>query len=323
MITPPKNYIEVNAAFRCLIKANNKRIFFIEDLSRNHLYLDRFEWNDYLFVQFGWHSHQWRYQQEMDYISQHKNIDINKIIIMGATEFEVAEAKKVGFDSIYVNHNCWLDESLFSLSPIPLVDRLYDIVLVTRPERWKRPYLASLVDNVAIIKGHNFRKDDYFDLSSMNPKFINSERIPPIEVHNVIINSCCGGIFSEEEGACYSSGEYLLSGLPVISTESRGGRDVWYDNSNSIIVAPSEIDVQNAVKIAKNKLISGEFDPAAIRANHVTKSIEFRKIFENKLRAILGSEHSIFMPENGLGNLFKHKMIDYIKPPDLELVFSK
>jgi hypothetical protein len=242
---------------------------------------------------------------------------------MGATELEVSEAKKVGFDSIYVNHNCWLDESLFSLSPIPFSDRLYDIVLVTRPERWKRPYLASSVENIAIIKGHNFRKDDYFDLTSINPKFINNQRITPTEVHNVIINSYCGGIFSEEEGACYSSSEYLLSGLPVISTESRGGRDVWYDNSNCIIVAPNEMEVQNAVKIAKNKLLSGEFEPSSIRTNHINKSIHFRKIFENKLRSILGSDHSLYMPENGLGSIFKHKMIDYITPPGLALVFSK
>lgn len=323
MIKPPKSFIESNAAFRCLAKASDKRVFFLEDLSRNHLFLDRFEWSDYLFIQFGWHSHEWRYQYEMDYILQHKNIDVKKIIILGATEDECTAAKKVGFDSIYVNHNCWLDENLFKLSEVPFEQRLYELVLVTRPEGWKRPYLAKLVNRLAIIKGHNFRKDDYFDLSSLSPQYLNESRISPTQVHEVISNSLCGGIFSEEEGACYSSSEYLLSGLPVISTQSRGGRDKWYNSYNSIIVNPDELSVKSGVDFLIGRLLSGLIDSEKIRSSHIKLSQFYRQNFEVKLREILGSEQNKFLPPSGLGGMFKHKMIDYVHAIAVDEVFQR
>jgi hypothetical protein len=323
MIKAPSSYIESNAAFRCLVKANDKRVFFIEDLSRNHLFLDRFEFNDYIFVQFGWHSHEWRYKYELEYISQHKNIDVSKIIVMGATKDECAAAKKIGFDSVYVNHNCWLDENLFKLSEVPYEQRLYDLVLVTRPERWKRPFLANLIDRLAIVKGHNFRKNDYFDLATLNPKYLNESRINPNEVHAVISNSLCGGIFSEEEGACYSSSEYLLSGLPVVSTNSHGGRDIWYTQFNSVIVEPDETSVRGGVNLLIENLLSGSFDPKKIRSDHIELSAFFRNNFESKLREILGAEQDKFLPSSGLGSVFKHKMIDYVHAINVDTVFQR
>jgi len=323
MIKPPSSYIENNAAFRCLVKSTEKRIFFIEDLSRNHLFLDKFDWNDYIFVQFGWHSHEWRFNYEMEYVRQHKNIDISKICVLANTEIECSEAKKIGFDSIFVNQNCWLDETLFSLSKIPVYDRLYDMVINTRPEGWKRPYLAALVKRLAVIKGFNFRKNDVYDLRLLNPIYINDERISPVEVNQILSNSYCGGIFSEEEGACYSSSEYLLSGLPVVSTFSRGGRDVWYDTNNSMIVEPDEEAVRSAVSILKERLLSGDITSSQIREKHLELTISFRKVFEYRIRTILGNDQRLFLPSEGLGDIFRHKMVSYVKPEFLPMIFSK
>ncbi|NBU99718.1 MAG: hypothetical protein EBS19_16170, partial [Spirochaetia bacterium] len=48
----------------------------------------------------------------------------------------------------------------------------------------------------------------------LKSKYMNQNRIPMEEVLNIYNKSYCGGIFSEKEGACYSSSEYLLAGLP-------------------------------------------------------------------------------------------------------------
>ncbi len=45
------------------------------------------------------------------------------------------------------------------------------------------------------------------------------------------LNACRVGMcLSETEGAMFAAVEYLLCGLPVVSTPSQGGRDVWFDS---------------------------------------------------------------------------------------------
>ena len=49
------------------------------------------------------------------------------------------------------------------------------------------------------------------------------------EVNNFLNQCKVGIILSEVEGANYASIQYLLAGLPVVSTKSKGGRDVFFD----------------------------------------------------------------------------------------------
>ena len=56
------------------------------------------------------------------------------------------------------------------------------------------------------------------------------------------------------EGANYSSSEYLLCGLPVVSTESSGGRDYWFDDYNSIICKPNEDSVKKCDEFVYKKI---------------------------------------------------------------------
>lgn len=74
------------------------------------------------------------------------------------------------------------------------------MILITRPEQWKRPYLASECKDLAIVKGHLFRPAEYYELTSLNPSFINLSRLAPEDVATVISRSWVGGCFSSEEG---------------------------------------------------------------------------------------------------------------------------
>lgn len=89
-------------------------------------------------------------------------------------------------------------------------------------------------------------------------------------------NSSVGGIFSATEGACYASTEYLMCGLPVISTHSTGGRDIWYTPDNSILVEATEPAVAARLQRALVKLQTGEFDRVVIRSGAVQMAEEFR-----------------------------------------------
>ncbi len=147
---------------------------------------------------------------------------------------------------------------------------------------------------------------DYLPLP--NTAFINWMHLSPSAVSHLLNQSICGGIFSPEEGGCYSSTEYLMCGLPVISTKSIGGRDVYYTPENSIIV---EEDSPNAVRKAWEtvckKLVSGEMDRNRI-VQHVTQlNNQFRQRFIDVLQEIFqkkgidldAEKHFYSIRENG------------------------
>jgi hypothetical protein len=187
------------------------------------------------------------------------------------------------FMPLLINHNCWLDYDCMNYAP---TEKKFDMVMNCRPENWKRPFLAKQVNDLAYIKGYNFKKHDYYDYKQLSCKFVNELRISPTDVNRIYNESYCGGIFSAVEGACYSSSEYLLSGLPVVSTESVGGRDVWYTLTNSIIVDATEEAVTAGVALAKQKLADGSFNPEKIRAEHIAESERMRSLFNDTVQGL-------------------------------------
>ena len=303
----PNFYITENAAIRLLYECNGKRLFFLEGLARNFTYLPTFRPEDFLYVQLSWHTPKSSFDNEFEICAQF-NIDPLKVVWLCNTLQELVHARACGFSALFCNHNCWLDEALFPLRSH--AERIYDIVLVTRPEGWKRPFLASKCTNLAIVKGYNFRKNDYFELESLNPAFINDERLTPAEVSSILSSSYTGGCFSSEEGACYSSSEMLLSGLPVVSTRSLGGRDVWYDNHNSIIVDPEPDAVMAAVVALKDRYSRQPDFSASIRSRHISLSYEHRNRFILHVAETLGVDicESLRLFKE---YIFKHKMVEY------------
>ena len=70
-------------------------------------------------------------------------------------------------------------------------------------------------------------------------------------VNQVYNESYSGLCLSAEEGGMHASMEYLLSGLPIVTTRSRGGRDFFFNEVNSVIVEDEATSV--AIAVANNK----------------------------------------------------------------------
>jgi hypothetical protein len=219
-----------------LYETDKLRVFAMEGFEHNWDLIHRFEERDCTFIAIG-HNAQESNFKHASMILNYLNPKINPLnfIFLCNTESQYISSKKWGFGAIIYNNNSNLDETKFSVNS-DNSNRPYKMVLNTRPEGWKRPYLAEKVNSLAVIKGYNFRKDDIYDLTQLNPKFINNDYLSVEKVNEIYNTSMVGGSFSAAEGACYASSEMLLSGLPVISTESQGGRDFWYTKRNSIIV---------------------------------------------------------------------------------------
>ncbi len=115
----------------------------------------------------------------------------------------------------------------------------------------KRHWLTQRLSRLALLDPVNgdappAMKQHYRDRPGT--AFCNDERLSPEEVGRIVARSHCGLAFSPLEGFCRASSECLLSGVPVVSTRSTGGRDVWYDRYNSIIVEPDVDAVYEAVQ---------------------------------------------------------------------------
>ncbi len=67
--------------------------------------------------------------------------------------------------------------------------------------------------------------------------------------------------------------------MPIISTQSIGGRHIWYDEYNSIIVKPEPSEIENSIQLCFDLLRTERFEPYRIRQKHIIKSKWFREKF--------------------------------------------
>lgn len=272
----------------------------------------------YIFVQLPCLFTKWNFEYARDTIfSTNPMLHIDNIIWECPDLDTMLLANEYKFTYIFANHNCWLDYNIFKLKNI---DKKYTMVMNCRPEReFKRPYLARAVPNIAYIKGKLYKINDSYDYSELQYSFINEIRISPEKVNDIYSESYCGGIFSSKEGACYSSSEYLLCGLPVVSTVGRGGRDTWFNEDNSIIVEADEFAVKTAVETWIERYNSGKVNPSAIREKHIQLQNQMRNNFNDKVQEIFNiydiklSAHEYFTTKYKHHFKTSHKIIDAIK----------
>ena len=57
----------------------------------------------------------------------------------------------------------------------------------------------------------------------------------------------------------YASIEYMLAGLPIVSTPSRGGRDVFFDPDYCIIAEPTPRAIREAVEALRERNIPRDY----------------------------------------------------------------
>ena len=199
---------------------------------------------------------------------------------------------------VFFNNAALLNERHFRMGKAP---KEYDTVYNARANDFKRHHLTSGIPD-KIFVCYDWKWAD-LDLETLSPTRI-FRNVKGAEVSEVIGRARTGLILSEEEGACYASLEYLLCGLPVTSTPSRGGRDEYYDPDNAILCEAKPEAVSAAVRTALDKLESGAFDPARIRAG----ALEQMRWFRGNLAANISHSLTGFGRERPPGGLVGEKI---------------
>ncbi len=228
-------------------------------------------------------------------------VSLANVWVLGNTPAEVAAAQAAGFRASWVNNNCWLDENLFRIRQEP---REFRAIMIAQRNMHKRTHLARGVDGLVFVETPLFRLNQPV-ATDWPHDTVTYSNLEPAEVVQLINRSGAGLILSAVEGACFASSEYLLCGKPVVSTPSQGGRDVFYDDYNSLIVAPDPAAVAEGV----TRLLERRTDPVRIRQRHLDLAHRFRRRFaRDVLGEILRESGVRDDPDMLLTRILRHKM---------------
>lgn len=154
-------------------------------------------------------------------------------------------------------------------------EKTFDAIYNARANTFKRHELTRDIANKAFL-AYDWKWAD-LDLETLGPRRIFRNLKGSGQIRDTLNMARTGLILSAEEGACYASLEYLLCGLPVVSTPSLGGRDEYYTPRNSVICEPGPEAVAAGVRTALRKLDDGAFDPETIRQEAVGRMVFFRR----------------------------------------------
>jgi len=225
---------------------------------------------------------------------------LHELIFLCNTEEERRRVIAVGGTAIFSNHNLMVSEDIFR--PLPEVPVEFDAVYNARISYTKRHYLAFDVErllHITVSIGELPASGDRAFIRRLqaqsplhhiaNPIVDGlTDRLTPQQVNRAYNQAAVGLCLSAAEGAMCSSMEYMMAGLPVVSTPSLGGRDVYFDPDYCIIAEPEPAAIRRAVEELRNRAIPRE----EIRARTTAKVWPQRRelmAFLSALRERMGS----------------------------------
>lgn len=302
----------VVVSFRLLFQAGRMRVFLnatrldpyhADEAAAWRRVVSAMRAEDHLVWVTCWHADE-TYFREAALFYADLPVPLSQIWVLGNTQAETAAAQAAGFRGVWVHHNAWLDERRFTPRPGA---RDFRAILVSQLAPYKRVHLAARVRGLALLTAPLFPAHQRQALEGFEEVQV-LDKVPSGDVAAVLNRGQSGLMLSEEEGGCFASSEYLLCGLPVVSTPSRGGRDVFYTPENALLVEPTPEAVARGV----DEVIARRADPWALHRGHVALSHRFRQRFINDvLERIRIETQPDLNPVRLFGAIFKHKMMDY------------
>lgn len=204
----------------------------------------------------------------MNVESHQRRFPGHKLVFFCNTAQELKLLEETGIEAILLNHNQIVPETVFQQCDDESV--AFDAVYNAKTARFKRHYLASAIDRVLYVA---YRSSDDMSASAERAylqrimarcpahEFANPVvdglplRLAPSDVNRAYNRAAVGLCLSPVEGAMYSSVEYLLAGLPVVTTPSRGGRDYFLDPEFCITAPPDTRSIRDAVLALRERKI--------------------------------------------------------------------
>jgi Glycosyl transferases group 1 len=199
---------------------------------------------------------------------------------MCTTPREAQRLGIAGYRATWCHQNFYCDETKFNILP---VQKTFDAVYTAVIAPYKRNELAKDIPSLRLITGSFARLGDLPGLGLGHAVF-NREFLDKSQLNVALNESRVGLALSAVEGGMLACTEYLLCGLPVVSTPSIGGRDVWLDADNSRIVPPDPAAIASAVR----QFVDEPLDPEVVRADTLRRIRFFRTALAETVRRFTG-----------------------------------
>jgi glycosyltransferase involved in cell wall biosynthesis len=208
-----------------------------------------------------------------------------------------------------------VDERIFA--PTRAAKR-FEAVYAAQMQPFKRLHLASQVSSLYVVTyGDTVTPDGEHDLHRFEPAVthadFNRRWMTFAEINDVYNSSRVGLALSGCEGAMLASVEYMLAGLPMVSTCCRGGRELFFDDRFVKLVPPTAEAVASGVA----ELSRRDIDPALIRQATLGRIEEHRRSLCRYVQEILRRQKAsiptverlyerVFGGPNGTRGVFVH-----------------
>ena len=263
----------------------------------------------------------------------------HRLIYLCNTERELLALQQAGVPSLLCNHNIFVCDRTFDV--VAGASKEFDAIYNARPSPYKRHELCAEVPRVALIYYPTGNAEwDHVELLRSrlpNATFINDAEaakalaglanprarefvkqvfaqsghlaLRPERVAAFCNRARVGLCLSAVEGAMYASMEYLLCGLPVVSTVSRGGRDFYFDPDFCSVVPPEPTAIAKAVQ----ELIARRIPAEYIRSRSLARVAHDRSRFVRFVQAIYEEERAARDASEDWDRVFVHTMTDQIE----------
>lgn len=195
----------------------------------------------------------------------------------------------LGFPGALVSINCFINERVFRITGEA---KQYDAVYTAQMLPFKRLHLAAKIPSLFVVTyGECRTPEGTYDLhrfepllshASFNKGWASCDQI--VSIHN---QSRVGLALSAREGAMLGAVEYMLCGVPLVSTRCRGGRELFFDGRFVCVVEPTPEGVAKGVRGMVSRRVDSHLvreatlrrigDHRAVLCAHVSRIIERRQ----------------------------------------------
>ncbi len=224
-------------------------------------------------------------------LDKHKN---HRIIFMTNTHAEAHYLTSLGAEAKFHNHNTFVDRNMFNTINR---EKHYDAVYNAQFLSFKRHQLCSSLSSIVFI-GYNFDNPHYETIRNLLPsaEYANLTQggekkwLTQVEVNDIYSQASVGLCLSANEGAMHASIEYLLAGIPIVTTVNKGGRDYYFDGRYVRWCDDHPEEVASAVLALKYESI----DPNFIRTETLKRLEENLDRFTSDISHTLGMSEAQF-----------------------------
>lgn len=224
----------------------------------------------YFLFQFGWHRETLdRLTDLQDDILRFQRPEYKFIFLTNSPE-ETELLRSHCIECEFIHQNAFVDEHRYQIIN---ATKKYDAIYIARITPFKRHQLAAEIKKLKLIGDHSPQETNYFETTLQILSHADWQRkVMGCNVSKAICQARTGLCLSDEEGAMFVSIEYLLSGCPVVSTNSKGGRNVFFQPEFAEIVD----DTPEAVAAGVENMIARAPSPEIIREQTIRTMMKFR-----------------------------------------------